>query len=55
MANEKSDRNQPKFSAMGIWNTPKLARIEKPSKMMMHPAISTGVKSGARPVIRENS
>jgi hypothetical protein len=51
MASENSDRGQPNSAAIGIWNTPKLARTAKPSMMMMHPPISTGVKRGARAVI----
>ena len=43
MASENSARNQPNSSAMGIWNTPKLARTAKQIMMMMHDPISTGV------------
>lgn len=46
MAIEKSARGQSNSSAMGIWNTPKLARIAKPSIRTMQPEIRTGVKIG---------
>ena len=45
MASENSARGQPNSSPMGIWNTPKLARMAKPSIMMKHPTSRTGVKS----------
>ena len=48
MASENSALGQPNSSAIGIWNTPKLARIAKPSRMMMDPPIRTGVKIEAR-------
>ncbi len=35
------------FLAIGIWNTPKLARMAKPSIRTTHPATSTGVIRGA--------
>ena len=48
IANENSARSQPNSSAMGIWNTPKLARMAKLIMMIMQPPIRTGVISGAR-------
>ena len=42
IARENSDRAQPKCSATGIWKTPKLARMPKLAKRMMHPATRIG-------------
>ncbi len=46
IASEKSDRNHLNSVAIGIWNMPKLARMEKPIIRMMQPEIRTGVISG---------
>jgi len=43
IARLNSARGQPNSAAIGIWNTPKLARIEKPSIRMIAPPINTGV------------
>jgi len=43
MASENSALGQPNSLAMGSWNTPKLARIEKPTIRMIQPEIRTGV------------
>ena len=51
IASENSARAQPNSSAIGIWNTPKLARMAKPSISTTHPAIRTGVIRGALRVI----
>ena len=40
MASENSARGQPNSVAIGIWNTPKLARTAKDSIRMTQPAIS---------------
>jgi len=48
MARLNSARSQPNSSAIGIWKTPKLARIAKLTSMMMQPATRTGVTSGVR-------
>ena len=48
IAIEKSARSQPKSSAIGIWKTPKEARIENPTMMIRQPATRTGVIRGAR-------
>ena len=45
MARENSALSQPKFSAMGIWKTPKLVRTENPVNRIRHPEMSTGVKN----------
>lgn len=45
MAMEKSARGQPKSSATGIWNTPKLARMPKPTSKIAQLTTRTGVKS----------
>ena len=45
MARENSALSQPKFSAIGIWKTPKLFRTEKPVSRIRHPEMSTGVNS----------
>jgi hypothetical protein len=42
MAMENSARAQPNSSAIGIWKTPKDARIENATKMTAQPAIRTG-------------
>ena len=47
MASENSARGQPNSVEMGIWKTPKLARIAKPIIRTMQPPIRTGVSSGA--------
>lgn len=47
IARENSVRNQPNSSAIGIWNTPKLALIAKLTMIMMQPATRTGVMRGA--------
>ena len=47
MASENSARGQPNCSAIGIWNTPKLARMPKPTSSTTQLAISTGVNSDA--------
>ena len=44
IANEKSDRGQLNWAAMGIWNTPKLARMPKFRIRIAQPAIRMGVK-----------
>ena len=46
MASEKSDRSQPNSVAIGIWNTPKLARTAKEIIRITQPAIRTGVIRG---------
>ena len=48
MASENSARGQPNSPAMGIWNSPKLARMPKFTRRMTQPATITGVKSVAR-------
>ena len=50
MASENSALSQPKSSAMGIWNTPKDARMAKLIITIRHPAIRTGVIRGVRDV-----
>jgi hypothetical protein len=47
MAIEKSDLGQPNSDAIGIWNTPKLARSAKLSIKTALPAMRTGVKTEA--------
>ena len=44
MARLNSARGQLNSSAIGIWNTPKLARTAKDTRMIRHPTIRTGVK-----------
>ena len=46
MASENSARGQPNCSEMGIWNSPKLARMPKPTSRITQLATRTGVKSG---------
>ena len=45
IASEKSDRGQPKASEIGIWKTPKVARMPNPSIRIRQLAISTGDRS----------
>ena len=48
IARENSARGQPNCSAIGIWNTPKLARMPKPTSTMRQLARRTGVMRGER-------
>lgn len=43
IASENSARGQPNWLAMGIWNTPKLARTPKPTRRISEAAIRVGV------------
>ena len=45
IASENSLRNQPKSAAIGIWNTPKLARMVKLRNRTILEAIRIGVKT----------
>ena len=55
MARENSARGQPNSSAIGIWNTPNVARMAKPTRMTMQPAMRTGVTREAERGSRRGS
>ena len=46
IAKEKSALNQPNSFSMGIWKTPKLARIANPASRIRPPANRTGLRRG---------
>jgi len=52
MAKLNSALGQPNSLAIGIWKTPYEARIEKPTRIMKHPANNTGVIKGFSLLIR---